>query len=748
MDRIFLEKFKEKQFTDLNPDKKVFDFTEYLSYAVFDLDISNKRPYINKTIQTEPNIFLVSKGSELDSISSDFSKKITHDDERYKKIDSYYVEPNEFDEITGSLEKNKLVFIIGDPGIGKTYTAVKLLKMYYEKGFEPIWFAGLEKEERMLQSKFLSDFTPTNNQIIYFEDPFGRSVFEKRESLYQIFSPLVESLQHHNSRIIITSRKEIFESFSKESLLEQDVLNLKKELNIRKPSYDELKLIQIFLKLAIDYCDWFGNNEFQKVVIDAIRDQKITTPLAIRDLVFMSRKINSIHELINKIEKRENEIIKVFALEILSTTPQIKLLLYLIFLAGSKGHNYLANKFENTLPKLNALSNSTIASSYNIEIRSQIGYRVEQFGSLKTAYKFTHPVYEEALALLVFSDSISESIIKLLIENIGDENPIDAFKILSKTVLKFNKVSLFLFQTLLNKNVKLTNNNLRLSLSQKLVSIYYITKEIDFFILAQEFYSLKELVDDLNTLNDAGEIAKKLNLVIRYRRNSPLDFDSSYSKNINWEKLFKNKLRKVRTANTILEILITSVGIDPFSISVYAKYSSIPYIKQAYFLMKKEDREKFQRLLKGTSVRQELIKYDKLIEELDSQNKNRKSLKSLHPIIFSDANYYGEIVIDKGAANALLNPWVNLLPIGIISLKGNFEAGSIIAIKDISEQFFAVGMSEYSAEDLNKIKGHKSNEIFDILGYFHNVNAIRSHFLKKFKSIDEFETWTYVQEFQ
>lgn len=62
------------------------------------------------------------------------------------------------------------MLIVGDAGIGKTYTAVKLLNEYYKKGYKPIWVMGMSKEDRELQSTKIMNYEPNDREIVYFEE--------------------------------------------------------------------------------------------------------------------------------------------------------------------------------------------------------------------------------------------------------------------------------------------------------------------------------------------------------------------------------------------------------------------------------------------------------------------------------------------------------------------------------------------------------------------------------------------------
>ena len=77
---------------------------------------------------------------------------------------------------------------------------------------------------------------------------------------------------------------------------------------------------------------------------------------------------------------------------------------------------------------------------------------------------------------------------------------------------------------------------------------------------------------------------------------------------------------------------------------------------------------------------------------------------------------HGEIIVDSGAKEALLNKGASLLPSGIIEVSGHFKPGEAVQIT-CEGRVLAKGLVLYSAEDLLNIRGHKSDKITDILGY-------------------------------
>jgi glutamate 5-kinase len=77
----------------------------------------------------------------------------------------------------------------------------------------------------------------------------------------------------------------------------------------------------------------------------------------------------------------------------------------------------------------------------------------------------------------------------------------------------------------------------------------------------------------------------------------------------------------------------------------------------------------------------------------------------------------GEIIIDKGAKEALIKGGKSLLPSGILSVAGKFDAGDSVSITDEKHKELARGLSNYNSKEIEKIKGLKSSEIKKVLKY-------------------------------
>jgi glutamate 5-kinase len=76
----------------------------------------------------------------------------------------------------------------------------------------------------------------------------------------------------------------------------------------------------------------------------------------------------------------------------------------------------------------------------------------------------------------------------------------------------------------------------------------------------------------------------------------------------------------------------------------------------------------------------------------------------------------GSIVVDNGAAKALREQKKSLLPAGVQEARGAFQRGDAVDIVGPGGQRIACGIANYSAEDIQLIKGLRSDRIEPVLG--------------------------------
>ena len=85
---------------------------------------------------------------------------------------------------------------------------------------------------------------------------------------------------------------------------------------------------------------------------------------------------------------------------------------------------------------------------------------------------------------------------------------------------------------------------------------------------------------------------------------------------------------------------------------------------------------------------------------------------------------HGAVQVDSGAVTALRNSGRSLLPAGISRVIGKFERGDIVKIEDEAGVLIACGLSTYSSADVDKIKGRKSSEMQELLGYYFGMEVV------------------------
>lgn len=76
----------------------------------------------------------------------------------------------------------------------------------------------------------------------------------------------------------------------------------------------------------------------------------------------------------------------------------------------------------------------------------------------------------------------------------------------------------------------------------------------------------------------------------------------------------------------------------------------------------------------------------------------------------------GIIVIDDGAASAIINKGKSLLPGGIVEVEGEFMEGAPVEFRNLKNEVLGVGLVNYSSSDIKKIMGLKTGRIKEKLG--------------------------------
>lgn len=102
--------------------------------------------------------------------------------------------------------------------------------------------------------------------------------------------------------------------------------------------------------------------------------------------------------------------------------------------------------------------------------------------------------------------------------------------------------------------------------------------------------------------------------------------------------------------------------------------------------------------------------------------------------ILSGLHHPGRLIVDDGAARAVLERGASLLPAGIIGVEGEFDPGDTVEIVAGGRKI-AAGIANYPAGDVRAIMGRRSGEIDGILTYSYgdyvvhrdNLAALTTH---------------------
>lgn len=71
----------------------------------------------------------------------------------------------------------------------------------------------------------------------------------------------------------------------------------------------------------------------------------------------------------------------------------------------------------------------------------------------------------------------------------------------------------------------------------------------------------------------------------------------------------------------------------------------------------------------------------------------------------------GQFVVDDGARNALESRNTSLLAIGIVEVRGDFERGDVVSVRDQHGVEFARGLTNYGTTDAQAIRGRRTQDL-------------------------------------
>ena len=115
---------------------------------------------------------------------------------------------------------------------------------------------------------------------------------------------------------------------------------------------------------------------------------------------------------------------------------------------------------------------------------------------------------------------------------------------------------------------------------------------------------------------------------------------------------------------------------------------------------------------------------DKIISRISKGEKvgtflktKKKPLTARKKWLASQLQVRGALHLDAGASEVLMQKGRSLLPVGVVSVEGDFSRGDLVSCLDDNKQEIARGLVNYSSADTKLIKGRGTSSIFDVLGF-------------------------------
>ena len=353
---------------------------------------------------------------------SDYFKKIQQSRSDYNGalIDKLFVPPDEFDDIKNKLKNERIVFLTGTAGYGKTYTTIRLLWEWFNNGYVPKWIPGKEPEDRKVVRDKLAniDAILEPHHVVYFEDPFGKTIYERREDLKERINFIIRAVKNKDDTyVLITSRKDVFEEFEKESYSVEEIKKFENELNILKPSYSYDKRKEILEKWAEEKgCLWLKGQRLKEIVFDSINDIKnLPTPLSIHDFTEATVKTVVEKDLRRAINDYSKIIERAFADEIIDFCSYGKedrvLFLSIVFVLRDFGVHYIKQVYEKLKKE----------DFKDFERILKEEYRIKEVTRLPWIYRdsileFSHPSYSNALPYMLEDKTCKDKFCEVLRE--------------------------------------------------------------------------------------------------------------------------------------------------------------------------------------------------------------------------------------------------------------------------------------------------------------------------------------------
>ena len=224
-----------------------------------------------------------------------YSSEIAHETSAYRRLPELFVPPQEYDKMKEILDEHHILFIVGDPQIGKTYAALRLLHENYSEGYQPYWLR-VYAETRYFHIDELSGKLDGRNKI-YLEDPWGKTRPNYQEDLTSRLWVLMATMRHKQAKLIISSRTDIFHRILEYMGGRADISRLTVVLDMKNAYSEEArrKIVENYIRIVEPI--WAQD---ERVKEEMVRELSDLDPLAIHSVVTNTRESLDIRELMEK----------------------------------------------------------------------------------------------------------------------------------------------------------------------------------------------------------------------------------------------------------------------------------------------------------------------------------------------------------------------------------------------------------------------------------------------------------------
>lgn len=417
VDKLFLD---EEDSTEMK--HKILDLEESEDMIVAEFDITHRRPSLPRTVRSAPNIKVI--WPPRAERRADFTAFLDHlrlTDERYRRLLDLFVAPEGYDTILNKLRTDRIVFLIGDAEIGKTYTSFMLLWDCYLAGYNPIYFSEIDTIAQIdAMTQKLTDVI-AEKTAVYFEDPWGKTTLASAEHLFTALSELFSVLLTTDALVIITSREKLFRKLNDIKEFSEDLWGYVSKLKVGL-SYSQEGLAKMLIKyLEVFQPAWKEDPDIVAMANATISKGTLKTPMSIKRLVLSRRARNTrdystVHD---EAKAASKETSAVFSKEILAMVEQGQhekvVFLSYPYMAQCLSAKEAEQHYHQALGRLNEKYGFDLirALDFDDNLSSFQGDEVEIY---KDCLRYSHPVYSDG-----FSEALKYKSVSRILDEVASE---------------------------------------------------------------------------------------------------------------------------------------------------------------------------------------------------------------------------------------------------------------------------------------------------------------------------------------